>query len=53
MYDIISSIVDHSWIQTNAGEQQYIYYTCCAMIILLTVCLIDVTKGIFARFWRA
>lgn len=53
MYNIISNIIDHSWITTNAGEQQYIYYTCCCLIIILTVVFVDMTKRIFAHFWRA
>lgn len=51
MYDILSAIVDHTW-TTGTSEQQYIMYTCAAMIPLLTVVFIDTIKGLFARFWR-
>lgn len=49
MYDIIASIIDHSW-STGTSEQQYIYYTCCALIIVLTAVLIDMVVRIFFRF---
>lgn len=41
MYDIISNIIDHEWISNYSGEQQYIYYIACALIIILTVTVID------------
>lgn len=40
MYDIIYNIIGHSW-TSNTSEQSYIYYTCCALIILLTMVFID------------
>lgn len=52
MYDIISNIIDHTWVTQNSGEQQYIYYVCCAMIPLLTVVFIDFIKDIFSGFFR-
>lgn len=52
MYDIISGIIDHSWISTNAGEQQYIYYICGALIIVLMVTFIDLVRCIFRGFIR-
>lgn len=52
MYDLISNIIDHSWISTNAGEQQYIYYICGALIIILTVVFIDLIYRVFSHFWR-
>lgn len=51
MYDIISQIIDHTW-QTNTSEQQYIYYTCCALILVLVVVFIDIIKQVFAQFMR-
>ena len=52
MYDLISNIIDHSWISTSAGEQQYIYYICGALIIILTVVFIDLVYRVFSHFWR-
>lgn len=51
MYDIISGIIDHSWV-TNSSEQQYIYYICGALIILLTCVFIDLVYRVFRHFWR-
>ena len=33
MYDLISQIIGHTWVQGDSA-QQYIYYTCCAIITL-------------------
>lgn len=52
MYDLISGIIDHSWISSSAGEQQYIYYTSCTLIIILTVVFIDLIYRLFRHFWR-
>lgn len=52
MYDIISNIIDHSWISQNAGEQQYIYYICGALILLFVVVIVDFIKDIFSGFFR-
>lgn len=52
MYDLISDIINHNWITQGAGEQQYIYYICCAMIPLLTVVFIDLIRDIFSGFFR-
>lgn len=51
MYDIISNIIDHSW-STGTNEQSYIYYTCCALIVILTVVFIDLIYRVFFHFWR-
>lgn len=51
MYDIISRIIDHSWV-TNSSEQQYVYYTCCVLIIVLTAVFVDMIYQIFSRFWN-
>lgn len=53
MYDIISEIIHHAWVTTNAGEQQYIYFVCSALIILLTVVFVDLIYRTFSHFWRA
>lgn len=49
MYNIISGIIDHAW-TTNGSEQQYIYYTCAALIIVLTAVFIDMVVRILFRF---
>lgn len=49
MYDIIAQIIDHSW-ETSNSIQQYIVYTCCALIIVLTAVFIDMVVRIFFRF---
>lgn len=52
MYDIIKNIIDHSWITQSAGDQQYIYYICGALIIVFVVVVIDLIYRIFSHFWR-
>lgn len=52
MYDIIKGIINHSWITTNAGDQQYIYYICGAMILIMFTVLLDLTYRVFRRIWR-
>lgn len=49
MYDIISQILDHTW-TTSDSMQQYVIYTCCALIIVLTAVFIDMVVRIFFRF---
>jgi hypothetical protein len=49
MYDIIAGIVDHSW-TTGTSEQQYIYYTCCVIIPILTIILADSVRFVFRAF---
>lgn len=51
MYDIISNIIDHNW-TTGSSEQQYIYYICGALIVVLTVVFVDIIRGIFRSFSR-
>lgn len=52
MYDLIQNIIDHSWITQNAGDQQYIYYICGCLIVVLTVVFIDLIYRVFSHFWR-
>lgn len=52
MYDIISGIIAHSWVNNYTSDQQYIFYICGAMLLILTVAFIDVIKTIFAAFLR-
>lgn len=49
MYEIIRQIIDHTWV-TSDSMQQYIIYTCCALIIVLTAVFIDMVVRIFFRF---
>lgn len=51
MYQIIQRIIDHSY-TTGDSMQQYIIYTCSALIIILTVFFIDLIFRIFSHFWR-
>lgn len=53
MYDIIQRIIGHSWISQGAGDQQYIYYVCCALIIIFSVVIIDLVYRIFSHFWHS
>lgn len=52
MYDIVSSIIDHVWQSNYTSDQQYIYYICGALIVLITCVLIDIVYRIFSHFWR-
>ena len=51
MYDIIQQIINHVYQgNTSYGDQQYIYYICCALIPLFAVVFIDLIRDIFRRF---
>lgn len=52
MYDLIEAIFDHTWITTNSGAQQYIYYIGGALIIILCITFIDLIYRVFSHFWR-
>lgn len=41
MYDIVESIIGHEWVSNYSGDQQYIYYVCCCLIVLFSVTFID------------
>lgn len=51
MYDIILGIIDHNW-STGSSEQQYIYYIAGALIVIISVVVIDLVYRIFRHFWR-
>lgn len=53
MYDIIKQIIDHAWITQNSGDQQYIYYICGCVIIVLLVVFIDLIRDVFKNFFRS
>lgn len=50
MYEIISSMIDHTWTSGDSA-QTYIYYICGAVIILLTCVFIDMIYRVFRSFW--
>lgn len=52
MYDIIYRIIGHSWVTTQSGDQQYIYYIVGALIVIFTVVIIDLIYRVFSHFWR-
>ena len=52
MYNIVSNLIDHAWISQNAGEQQYIYYICGALIVVIFAVLVDLVYRVFRHFWR-
>ena len=49
MYDIIEGIIQHSWTTSN-NAQQYVYFICGALIVVLTAVLLDVVVRILFRF---
>lgn len=51
MYDLIKGIIDHTYQTQTAGDQQYLYYICGAVIIICFIWALDVLRGIF--HWRA
>ena len=51
MYDLISGLIDHAWINTSS-EQQYIYFICAALIIILTAVILDLIYRVISHFWR-
>lgn len=52
MYDIVNGIISHSWSSNYSNEQQYIYYICGALIVVLTVVFVDIIRDIFRGFTR-
>lgn len=51
MYDLIYNLIDHNYV-SGSSDQQYIYYICGALIIVLTAVFIDMVYRIFSHFWR-
>lgn len=51
MYDIIYGILDHAY-TSGDNIQSYVLYTCCTLIVILTVTFIDLIYRIFGHFWR-
>lgn len=52
MYDIIQSIIDHSWTNDYTSAQQIIYYICGALIIVLVSVIIDNIFRLFRHVWK-
>lgn len=52
MYDLIESLINHVWISQGAGEQQYIYYICGAIIPVLVVTFIDLIYRLIRSIMR-
>lgn len=53
MYDIIQGIIDHTWQSNYTGDQQYIYYICGTVIVVLVVVFIDLIRDVFKNFFRS
>jgi len=47
MYDLITALINHTWQTNYSGDQQYIYYICGTLIIILTVVFIDLVYRLF------
>lgn len=52
MYDLIKSIINHTWQTNSTGDQQYIYYICGCVIIILTCVFIDMVYKIIRSIVR-
>lgn len=52
MFEIIQSIIDHAWISQGAGDQQYIYYICGSLIVILTCVFVDLVYRVLYHFWH-
>lgn len=50
MYEIISGIIDHEYVNNYNGDQQYIYYICSVLIPLFSVILADSVRFVFRAF---
>lgn len=48
MYNIINNIISHSW-TTSDSAQQYIYFICGAVIVLLVISFLDILRSLFVR----
>lgn len=50
MYEIVSGILDHAWINNYTSDQQIIYYICGALIIVFSVAFIDAINYLLAAY---
>lgn len=53
MYDVIDSIISHTWESGYTSDQQYIYYIAGALIVIFSVQFLDWIFRIFSHFWRS
>lgn len=53
MFDRVDTIINHVWTNDYGSSQQYVYYICGALIIILTVVTIDLIYRVFSHFWRS
>lgn len=51
MYDILYSIIDHSY-SSGDSMQQYIIYGCVCLIIMFSAVFLDMVYRVFTHFWR-
>lgn len=51
MYDLISQIISHNW-STSDSSQQYIYSTCCVLIILFSTVFIDLIYRLMRNLFK-
>lgn len=52
MYEVVEEIINHTWQSNYTSDQQYIYYICGALIVVLASVLVDAIFDLFRRFWR-
>lgn len=52
MYEVVEEIINHTWQSNYTSDQQYIYYICGALIVVLAAVLVDAIFDLFRRFWR-
>lgn len=46
MFGIIQAIIDHTYQTNYSGDQQYIYYICGALIIMIMFFFFDTVRNI-------
>lgn len=51
LYDIIEAIIGHNWV-TGDSSQQYIYYACVVVIVLVVSVVLDLLYRGFGHIWR-
>lgn len=52
MYSVVENIINHNWINNYTSDQQYIYYICGALVVILTCVFIDLIYRVFSHFWN-
>lgn len=53
MYEIIETIIGHTWQSNYTSDQQYIYYIAGALIIIFSSDLLDWIHRLFSSFLRS